>query len=159
MITWKEAKGKEILCQIEDSPAGLSIQSVRYPGLEVKMQRNEVSKGERILGVRLSLDGNDEAEFQYRKQQAYDLAGKIRSSPFTRQDAEVIYRERWIPSIGYCLPITQFSSSQCHKIQSSFYQALLPRMGFNRHIPKAVRFGPKKFNGKGLVDLESYQIS
>ena len=48
MISWKETKGKEQLCTIEDSPEELKIQSVKYPGLEVQMQRNEVNKGERI---------------------------------------------------------------------------------------------------------------
>lgn len=46
-----------------------------------------------------------------------------------------------------------------HKIQAPFYQAILPKMGFNRHIPKEIRFGPKKYNGKGLADLTSHQVS
>ena len=83
MITWKEAKGKEILCKIEDAPGNLIMKSVKYPGLEVQLQRNEVSKGERILGVRLALDGNDNDKFKYRKQQSKVLAGKIESSPFS----------------------------------------------------------------------------
>lgn len=82
MITWKEAKGTEVLCNIEDSPEELRLKLIKYPGLEVKMKRNEVNKGEQILGVRLALDGNDEAEFNNRKDQARELAGKIRSSPF-----------------------------------------------------------------------------
>lgn len=159
MITWKEAKGMEVLCTIEYSPEELWLKSIKYPGLEVKIKRNEVNKGEQILGVRLALDGNNEAEFKYRKKQARDLAGKISSPPFSRGDAEVIYKERWIPPIGYCLPITQFTQNECHKIQAPFYQAILPKMGFNRHIPTEIRFGPKKYNGKGLVDLTTYQVS
>ena len=157
LMTWKPAHGREILETVSESRGDLSIRSVKYPGLQVLLNRNEVSKGERILGVRLALDGNDRDEFAYRLTQAKDLAGRIRSAPFSREDAEVIYRERWLPSVGYCLPITQFSIKQCQKIQIPFYQAILPKMGFNRHIPTAVRFGPKKYNGKGLADFATQQ--
>ena len=67
MIAWKEAKGKEVLITKEESSEAFSLQSVRYPGSEVNIQRNDVHKGERILGVRLSLDGNDLHKFQHRK--------------------------------------------------------------------------------------------
>ena len=32
-------------------------------------------------------------------------------------------------------------------------------MGFNRHIPTAIRYGPKRLNGKGLIDLEIQQFT
>ena len=32
-------------------------------------------------------------------------------------------------------------------------------MGFNRHIPTEIRFGPKIYNRKGLVDLELHQFA
>lgn len=135
------------------------MESVKFPGLKISLQRNEVTKGERILGVRLALDGNDDDEFVFRLNQSKELAGRISGAPFSRLDAEVIYCERWVPSIGYCLPITQFSTEQCQAIQIPFFQAILPRMGFNRHIPKAIRFGPLKYNGKGLADLETHQLA
>ena len=55
--------------------------------------------------------------------------------------------------MGFCLPITQFTEKQCKTIQTRFYQALLPKLGFNRHIPLQVRYGPPKYNGKGLVEF------
>ena len=39
-----------------------------------------------------------------------------------------------------------------------FYQAILPAMGFNRHLPLEARYGPKKYNGKGLVHLYTHQF-
>ena len=38
-----------------------------------------------------------------------------------------------------------------------FYKAMLPKLGFNRHLPKAVRYGPAKYNGKGLAHLAVHQ--
>ena len=131
IISWKEAKGNEVMCKIEDSQGELHIESIKSPGVLVPIKRNEPHHAERILGVRLALDGNDKTEFEYRLQQSKDLARKISSAPFTRQDAELIYSQRWISSVGYCLPITQFTEQQCLKIQIPFYRSILSRMGFN----------------------------
>ena len=102
--------------------------------MEVELRRNSVHEAERILGARLALDGGDESEFTYRLDQATALAGKIISSPFSRYDIEVIYNQRWISSVGYCLPVTQFTDAQCDKMQQPAYNAFLPKMGFNRHF-------------------------
>ena len=67
--------------------------------------------------------------------------------------------ERWIASVGYCLPVTQFSAKQCADIQKPWYNAILPKMGFNRHIKRAVIFGPIKFQGKQLTDYGTYQYT
>ena len=72
---------------------------------------------------------------------------------------KLFYRERWISSIGYCLPITQFTEKQCEKIQQSGYSAILPKLGFNRHFPRAVIFGPSKYQGKQLIDYKFFQYT
>ena len=107
----------------------------------------------------LSLDGGDETEYEYILDQLKAMACKIITSPFSRYDAEVIYRERWIASIGYCLHITQFIAIQCDNIQKSGYNSILPKMGLNRHFPRDVIFGPLKFQGKQLTDYKVYQYT
>ena len=65
----------------------------------------------------------------------------------------MIYQQRWRPAITYCSPAANFTKQQCDRIQSPFYQVLLPMMGFNRHMPRAVIFGPKRYGGRGMMDL------
>ena len=101
--------------------------------------------------------GGDIEEYRYRIEQSKALAGKITSSPFNRKGTEIIYMERWISSVGYCLPITQFNNKQCDEIQRPFYNAILPKMGFNRHFPRAVIFGPKQPHGKQMTNYETVQ--
>ena len=79
----------------------------------MELRRNSVQDAEKLLGVHLALYGGDEAEFSSHLDQAKALADKVASSSFYRHDAKVIYRERWISSIGYCIPITQFTAKQC----------------------------------------------
>ena len=99
LMTWKLQNGTEELSSTSDEPGNLNLRSGKYTGLEVDLRRNSVQDAERLLGVRLALDGGDDAEYSYRLDQTKALAGKLITSPFTRYDAEVIYRKRWISSI------------------------------------------------------------
>ena len=85
------------------------------------------------------------------------MAGKIVTVPLTRFDAETVCRERWTATVKYCLPITRFTVDQCHQLAISIEKALLPKMGFNRHMPKAVLYGPLKFRGKHLFNVHTEQ--
>ena len=137
----------------------LRLRSEKYKGMEVEVKRNEVHSAERQLGVRLSMDGNDNEEYVFRLEQSKALAGKVLASPFKRKDAEIMYRERWLASVGYCLPITQFTLKQSKAIQSPFFNAILPKMGFNRHFPRDVILGPAKYQGKQLDDYATFQYT
>ena len=157
VMTWEKKKGREQLKKEPVENNNLVMKSVKVPGYSEAVDQLEICHGERLLGVRLAMDGNDDDEFQWRKDQVEELASKIKVGPPTREDAEIIYRERWVSSVGYCLPVTQFTEEQCNELMVPFYKAILPKLGFNRHLPKAVRYGPKKFNGKGLVHLAVHQ--
>ena len=110
-MAWKLKGGKEQLCNIEDAPGSIRLRLEKYKGMQIELKRNKARDAERQLGVRLSMCGGDTDEYVYRLEQSKLLSGKIKAEPFTQQDAEVIYMERWIASIGYCLPVTQFSAA------------------------------------------------
>ena len=100
LMAWKLHKGKEEMTSIEESPGTLSLRSEKYKGMKVTLRRNEVGTAERQLGVRLAMSGQDDDEYLYRLDQSKTLAGKIHFSPFSWNDAETIYRERWLSSVG-----------------------------------------------------------
>ena len=51
--------------------------------------------------------------------------------------------------LGWILSsVTQFSAKQCEDIQHPFINAIIAKMEFNHHFPRAVAFGPKKYQGK-----------
>ena len=95
------------------------------------------------------------AEFEYMLEEANILAGRIIQVPLDRFDGEIVYRERWIPSINYCLSITIFSKEHCHKIAVPVERALLPKLGFNRYVPKVVLYGPTKFGCKQMMHVHT----
>ena len=50
-MAWKLKEGKEKLCKISEAPGDVSLRSEKYKGMEVKLNRHEVKKAERQLGV------------------------------------------------------------------------------------------------------------
>ena len=60
-------------------------------------------------------------------------------------------------TIKYCLPITRFTAAQCHQLSKIVEPALLPKMGFNRHMPKVVLYGPRIFGGKQIMNVRTEQ--
>ena len=152
---WELKKGKEVLSSIKEPPG--SIRMASQDGEATEIKRIEPGDAERILGVRCAINGDDTTEFNYRLLEATKLAGKISHSPLSRFDAEVVCRERWMATIKYCLPITRFTQEQCHKLSIVMEKALLPKMGFNRHMPKAVLYGPHRFGGKQLMNIHTEQ--
>ena len=154
---WKNEKGKEVLGSIRDHPGTITIGPTEGEAPTV-IRRIEAWDAERILGVRCGLDGEDTTELKYRIEQAVALAGRIKQSPLTRFDAVIVYRERWMSTIKYCLPITRFTQQQCHQITKVVEQAILPKLGFNRHMPKVVLYGPRLYGGKQIMNTHTEQI-
>ena len=76
----------------------------------------------------------------------------------TRPEATIVYQSRWLSVVGFFTPITHFSRSQCEKIQVPIYQSFLPKMGYNRNILLAIRYGPPKYGEAGLTHIFTEQV-
>ena len=113
----------------------------------------------RLLGVRVAGDGNFKDEYDHRLKQSRTLAGRLTNAPVDIRDAWLIYFCRYKPAIGYCLPITTFTDTECDIIQRPFYRALLPKLGFNQKTAKVIIFGPKRYGGMQMMDLKVEQIA
>ena len=126
---------------------------------EEVLGRLEPDKADRVLGVRLPLDGNMVPEFEYRCQQVRKLSNKVFNAPISHWDAWLIYESRYRAMIRYPLPVTMFSTKQCIQIQRPFIHAVLPKMGMNRTMPRVIVFGPKALGGLEMMDLRIEQIA
>ena len=116
-------------------------------------------KGNRLLGVRLSGTGNFDDEYYFRLEQSSEMAVKMRKAKLSRSEAYLVYTTRYKPALHYPLYITTFTKSQCKKIQSPFINVLLPQLGLNRKMPRAVCFGPKLYGGLSLTNMEYDQVT
>ena len=93
VMSWAKEKGKEVLVESTKVEGKLVMNSVKLPGYSEEVERLANDQGERLLGVRVAIDGSDEDEFTFRQKQVKALAKRITTGPPTRQDAETIYRE------------------------------------------------------------------
>ena len=127
---------------------------------EVTIRRQEAKRGTRLLGVRAAADGNFKDEYDHQLQQSRTLTGRIKNAPIDIRDAWMIYFCQYKPAIGYCLPITTFTDDKCDTIQSPFYTALLPKMGFNQKTACVIIFGPQqRYGGMQMMDMKVEQLA
>jgi hypothetical protein len=56
-------------------------------------------------------------------------------------------------SMQYSAPAGTLSRKEATKLNSTLTQANLPNMGYNRHTPLAVVYGPRNLGGIGMCDL------
>ena len=122
-----------------------------------KLTRMEPWEADRVLGLRLPMTGSMTKEYNYRLQQTKMLAKKLYNAPFSHQEAYQVYYTRYKPIVCYPLSVTLFNTNQCDQIQKPFIYHLLPKMGLNRHMPRAVLYGPRHLGGRELMDLRVEQ--
>ena len=123
------------------------------------IRQQSVKKGVRLLGIKAAANGTYKQEYLVRLERSKDLAGRLQVAPLNIALSWQVYYCRWKPAIVYCLPITTFSANECKKIESPFFTALLPKLGINRHMPRALLHGSAQVAGLGLINLEAEQLA
>ena len=93
------------------------------------------------------------------KTKAHKLAQRISAASFSCNEAYMLYRSYYLPSISYSFPAGIMTFKESEKVQGQVIQALINGMGYNRHTPRAIIFGPYEFGGVGLSHLFSEQGS
>ena len=149
-------RGIPILKTVEALPGDCTLTA--DGGTKVTIQKVQPTTGHRLLGVRLAADGNFNDEYTHRCQQAQTQAGRLLNSTATPHDAYMIYTFRYCPALFYCLRVTYFTQKECDKIQAPFMNVLLPKLRINRHIKRAVVWGPPRFGGLGFKDMSTEQL-
>ena len=153
----EEKNGRTRLKTIEESPGDI-IMPIELPKDEaIFITRREPHQAERYLGIRVAPDGQMCTEYQFQIDQAKQLGEKLARIQMTRPESTIAYQSRWLSLVGFFSPITTFTHKQCEDIQKPIYKAILPKMGYNCHIRLAIRYGPVKYGGIGLVNLATEQ--
>jgi hypothetical protein len=107
----------------------------------------------RTLGVHENPAGIYKTEYAHLLATGNKMAQLISAQAITRPDAWIAYRSIYLPSLRYSLSSTSFTRQDLSTIQRSSTQVLLSAMGFNKHMPLAVVFGPSYLGGVGLRRL------
>jgi hypothetical protein len=111
----------------------------------------------RLLGVRISMDGNTKAEESFAAEKCTKFAAILRACPLSRKDAYTAYHSSFLPSVTYPLPATFIAPQRLDLIQRDVTGAFLCKMGYNRNMPRSVVFAPVEIGGVGYRSLSVEQ--
>ncbi len=111
----------------------------------------------KTLGVQLAPDGNEVAQVDYLRSMSHQVSSLIVSSCFNWHEANIAYHMCWFTAVSYSLGMTTICDTDLISIQSHPTLSFLQKMGFNKHFPRAVTFGPPEFGGLALRHLPTEQ--
>jgi hypothetical protein len=81
----------------------------------------------------------------------------IAQSTLRRGGGGMAYNSFYIPSLAYGIPVTLLTLKECTNLQKPVVNVILPKMGINRKVPRAVVFGTSKYGGFELDHLAVVQ--
>ena len=152
---WSNTYGLPSLASNKDFPGTVTIVDA---GKHISLKRLEPWQAERQLGLRLPTDGSFDIEYRHRISQSKKMATLLKKAPLTSHEAYTHFRQYYIPSMSYPFPVTTFSTKQCQEIQRHYIFTLLPKLGINRHMPRAPIYAPTSLGGAQLLDLRVLQV-
>ena len=119
----------------------------------IQIPHYDVTKAHLTLGVWKSPAGNLEQQYIHLLNKSKTWTASMHAAPLTKDEAFLSYTRIYIPSLRYGLGTCFFQPSDLLRIQRPAINTILPKMGFNRHLPRAVVFGPRNLGAMGLPSL------
>ena len=135
----------------------LQVTSIKNKTQVETLERLNPHDAERVLGIRLPLDGSMKTEFEFRKQQLKEFCVSLYKSPLTQKEAYIAYQSRYKSISTYPYTVTTFTTKELAEIQKDALNLLLPKLGINWHMPRTVLFGSKELGGREIMDLQIEQ--
>ena len=126
-------------------------------GEEQELETKEPNEAERNLGIRTNPETTWDKEYEFRREQSIKLAGKVAATTMTLGQAHSLLESIWRSRMTYPLPVTFMTEKQLKKIQVPFMQEIVPKLGFNRKMATAIRYGPSRYGGCNIVWLFTEQ--
>jgi hypothetical protein len=155
LFHWKWKNGKALRT---DSPTHHCLMLTEGLGTtKVTVPRKKITDTYRTLGVYLSPSGDTKGCEAILLTKALDYSVKLAHSPLSREGALLSYKLYLIPCLSYPLPALTISEDFCATLQSSTLMAVLPKLYLNRHIARAIVFGPIQYGGLFLPHIYSLQ--
>ena len=113
----------------------------------------DVNEAHLTLGVWKSPAGNLEKQLEHLRSKSSKWTAAMQMANLSRDEAFLSFTRIYIPSLRYGLGTCFFPASSLLRIQRPAVQAILPKMGYNRHLPRAVVYGPRTLGALGLPIL------
>ena len=144
--------------RLSTEPQAGRVPLVDPDGAEHSLQYSAPTAAHKTLGVHMSPCGSNGAERKAIAQKCSKFTRLIHAtSTLQRRDIRPLHDQFFIPSVGYSLVFASIDRRSLDQYQSGVLCSLLPRAGFNRHLPRAVVHAPTGVGGLGWRSLYSHQ--
>ena len=152
-FTWKGSKWRYNF--YDDNDVSLLVRD--DDGLYQKVQRVDVYEGKKGLGLRFAANGCMDAELEYLKKASVKWAADIHNSYLDRKTSALALTTTISGTWAYPSPATNFTRKQAETLMKPVFKSILPKMGVNRHLPKAYRYAPLSHHGLAAPDYFTNQ--
>ena len=158
MVLWKWIAGHPTLVKIAQVPAKLKLNQTEHKKKKLMtIQRIESDEANKVLGVRVSIDGTWKVEFTNWVAKGRSFANAVRMAKFNRTCGLKIFQFIWTAKVRYPMSIIGFSKRQCKRIESPVVSACLSAAGLCRTFPRAVVYAPVHLGGLGWLSMQTIQ--
>jgi hypothetical protein len=109
-----------------------------------QQQIQEIATNEpyKLLGVATCMNGNTEPQKIMLQEKINKLTRMFRFSKLNHFEAKIGLQNIAYPMIKYGLNATAINWEYLETIQAPLTHAILPRLGYNRHMPRAIVYAP-----------------
>jgi len=126
--------------KITQPPKSATLQLTVHGQPPVSIPLLDPAAPHRYLGVYLTTDGNYKMELSTFQQCNNKYVQLMRSCPFSAQEAFVVYRQCYLPTVSYPLLATSMPPDQLYKLQSPATSVFLTKLGFPCTFPCAIAY-------------------
>ena len=126
------------------------------PAFLTRLQPNQT---ERTLGVYMSPQYNGKEQHKILTEKAVNWAATVKKGSLLPYDVFPLLLTTIMKSLEYPMALTHLSVDQWEKIMSPILRVCLPKAKICRTFPKAVIYGPQKYQGLGIPHPSGLQLT
>lgn len=150
LIDWIWEKNRWRYATIEDIPGDLTIRDT-CGSKRVTLKRYNPEIAKETLGVFLAMDGNNKEQIIKLRQKTQEFADQIRTGFLNKWDAWYAINSTIMKTLEYPMLATTITEKEWDFIMRPIREAGLPKVQVSSKYPKRLMYGPKEFQGLGIM--------
>ena len=152
VFTWSfDVNGDAIISHVEYAyPMDIIDSDTKNP---ITIESISSSTHYKLLGVQIAFDGNATEQFKVLEEKTQHLIEVFTKVPLAINDAVLGFNTVAIPAPYYPFPANTISTEKLEQLQQKITHSMLPKIGLNRHFPRAITYAPKYFGGLGFKKI------
>jgi hypothetical protein len=150
LIDWVWERGKWRYATQVDLPGNLTVRDT-CGTKRVILKRYDPDIAKETLGVFLAMDGNNKDEIIKLRHKTEEFAEQLRTGVINKWDAWYAITSTIMKTLEYPMLATTITESEWDFIMQPIRKSGLPKIELARNFPSKVLYGPKKFQGMGIM--------